>query len=74
MKVLVISNTGAGYAREVDCESNLKVSDLFKREMPTSSKSSDFIIRVNRLPCTSDQALQNGDRISITPLKVEGAR
>ena len=36
-------------------------------------KSADYLIRVNRLPSTADQILQPGDRISITPTKIEGA-
>ena len=34
----------------------------------------DYLIRVNRLPVSGDQVLQPGDRISITPTKIQGAR
>ena len=33
----------------------------------------DYLIRVNRQPCSEDQVLQEGDRISITPTKIDGA-
>jgi hypothetical protein len=36
-------------------------------------KPGDFLIRVNRQPVAPDQTLQPGDRISITPSKVDGA-
>ena len=32
-----------------------------------------YLIRVNRQPVASDQVLQEGDRVSITPTKIEGA-
>jgi sulfur carrier protein ThiS len=32
------------------------------------------LIRVNRQVVAHDQALQSGDRVSITPVKIEGAQ
>ena len=37
------------------------------------SGDADYLIRVNRQPCPADQVLREGDRISITPTKIEGA-
>jgi sulfur carrier protein ThiS len=37
------------------------------------TKPSGYLIRVNRQPVAPDQVLQAGDRISITPTKMEGA-
>jgi sulfur carrier protein ThiS len=34
----------------------------------------DYMIRVNRQPVPRDYVLREGDRISITPTKVEGAK
>lgn len=73
MTVLLISNSGAGYANNVEISANMSVSDLFKREMGEKAKEIDFILRVNRLPCSKDQVLQDGDRVSITPVKIQGA-
>jgi hypothetical protein len=39
-----------------------------------SGKPEDYLIRVNRQPVPSSQILQEGDRVSFTPVKVEGAR
>ena len=49
------------------------VRDLFHREV-RSGKAEDYLIRVNRQPAASDQVLQEGDRLSFTPVKIEGAR
>jgi hypothetical protein len=31
------------------------------------------LIRINRQPTSADQVLQEGDRISMTPTKIQGA-
>ena len=33
----------------------------------------DYLIRVNRQPVSPEQVVQEGDRVSITPTKIEGA-
>ena len=33
----------------------------------------DYLIRVNRQPAASDERLVEGSRVSVTPLKIEGA-
>jgi hypothetical protein len=45
---------------------------LFEEKM-SGGKPADYLIRVNRLPAAADQVLQPGDRVSITPVKIEGA-
>ena len=72
MKVFFINNQGAGFADHIEVEEGTTVSDLFAEKMP-GRKADDFLIRVNRLPTPYDQVLQPGDRLSITPLKIEGA-
>ena len=47
--------------------------EFFDARLP-GRKPDDYLIRVNRLPASADQVLQEGDRISITPTKIEGAR
>ena len=37
-----------------------------------NAKPEDYLIRVNRQPCSAGQLLQEGDRVSITPRKIEG--
>lgn len=72
MRILVINNDGGGFADYVDVAQDTTVAQLFATQIH-SSKPSDYLIRVNRQPCAADQVLQEGDRISITPTKIEGA-
>jgi hypothetical protein len=48
------------------------VSRLFQERLPRGAPA-DYLIRVNRQPVTADQILQPGDRVSVTPTKIEGA-
>jgi sulfur carrier protein ThiS len=73
MKVLVINNHGGGFADYVEVSEGTTVRDLFHREV-RSGKAEDYLIRVNRQPAASDQVLQEGDRLSFTPVKIEGAK
>ena len=72
MKVLVINNDGGGFADFVEVTDGTTVTQIFQQQI-VSAKPSDYLIRVNRQPCPADQVLQEGDRISITPTKIEGA-
>lgn len=71
MKVLFINNDGGGFADYVEIEPNTTVGKFF--EARCSGKPSDYLIRVNRQPVTSDTVLKEGDRITVTPTKIEGA-
>ena len=72
MKILVINNDGGGFADYMNVADGTTVTQLFEQQIG-SAKSSNYLIRVNRQPCPADQILQEGDRISITPTKIEGA-
>ncbi len=72
MRVLYINNDGGGFADHVDVDPNTTVAKFFQDRLP-HGKAQDYLIRVNRQPATADQALQAGDRITITPTKIEGA-
>jgi sulfur carrier protein ThiS len=73
MTILLINNDGGGFADHVDIADQTTVATLFADKM-AGRKARDFLIRVNRQPAASDQVLQPGDRVSITPTKIEGAR
>ena len=73
MRILYINNAGGGYADYIDVAEGTTVEKLFANKMPDAN-ASDYLIRVNRLPCARDQRLNEGDRISIVPTKIEGAR
>ena len=72
MRVLYINNDGAGFADHIDVEPSMTVEKFFSKRMPGCDHD-DYLIRVNRQPVSRDQQLQEGDRISITPTKIEGA-
>jgi sulfur carrier protein ThiS len=72
VKVLVINNHGGGFADYVEVADGTTVRDMFQREV-RSGKPDQYLIRVNRQPVPSDQILHDGDRISFTPVKIEGA-
>ena len=73
MQILAINNNGAGFADYLDVPEGTTVNQLFGQQI-SGGRPENYLIRVNRQPCASDQQLQPGDRVSITPLKIEGAR
>ncbi len=73
MKVLLISNDADGFAHHVDAPDSTTVGQMFERHIGTLN-ANNYLIRVNRQPATIDQALRDGDRVSFTPLKIEGAK
>ncbi|REJ64992.1 MAG: molybdopterin converting factor [Planctomycetota bacterium] len=72
MKVLLINHDGGGFADYVEIVDGTTVAQLFEQQVG-SGRASDYLIRVNRQPCPADQVLQEGDRVSFTPTKIEGA-
>ncbi len=71
MKVLFINNDGAGFADYVEIETGTTVKAFFNKRC--SGLASSYLIRVNRQPVSAEQVLVEGDRVSITPTKIEGA-
>lgn len=72
MHVLLINNDGGGFADHVEVAEGTTVLQLFQKHLPTR-RPEDFLIRVNRQPAARDEALKPADRVSITPIKIEGA-
>jgi len=68
-----VNNDGGGFADYIEVESNTTVNKLFSEQM-SGCQPEDYLIRVNRLPVAADHVLQEGDRVTITPTKIEGAR
>jgi sulfur carrier protein ThiS len=71
-KILVINNDGRGFADYIEVAEDTTVDQLFRQQMEGADPDA-YLIRVNRLPVSADQVLQHGDRVSITPTKIEGA-
>jgi sulfur carrier protein ThiS len=72
MKVLCINNNGAGFADYVEIDTGTTVQQFFATQIP-GGKPQDYLVRVNRLPVAAEQVLQEGDRVSFTATKIEGA-
>jgi sulfur carrier protein ThiS len=72
MRILYINNSGGGYADYLNVSEGQTVEKFFNEQMP-GRKPEDFLIRVNRQPVARDYVLQDNDRITITPTKIEGA-
>jgi hypothetical protein len=72
MKVLYINNDGGGFADYVEVPEGTTVQAFFGQQVPTG-KPQDYLIRVNRMPVSAGQVLEDRDRVSFTPVKIEGA-
>ncbi len=73
LKILWINNSGAGWADHVDVPEGATIKQFIAERLP-DAEPADYLIRVNRMPVAGDQVLQDGDRVTCTPLKIEGAR
>jgi len=71
MKILYINNDGGGFADHIEVEPGTRVQTLFNDRV--KERASDYLIRVNRQPAAADHVLEEGDRVSFTPVKIEGA-
>ena len=72
MRIMCINNNGAGFADYLNIAEGTTVQALFSEQVPGGNPQ-DYLIRVNRQPTTADQVLCEGDRVSFTPVKIEGA-
>ena len=72
MKVLFINNDGGGFADYVETAEGTTVKAFFEKHMQGQT-STNHLIRVNRQHVHSGYVLQDGDRVSVTPTKIEGA-
>ncbi len=72
VKILYINNSGGGFADHLEVAKGTTVEKFFSQKMP-GCEASDYLIRVNRQPVPREYILQEGDRITITATKIEGA-
>lgn len=72
MKLMFIDNDGGGFADYVQVPDGITVEKFFEDKM-TGRKPNDFLIRVNRQPVPRDYVLKEGDRVTVTPTKIDGA-
>lgn len=72
MRILYINNGGGGFADYLDVQPGTTIEQFFGRHVH-HGKPADYLIRVNRQPVAIDYVLQENDRVTITPTKIEGA-
>ena len=72
MKILYVNNDGGGFADYIQVPQGTTVTALFEQCIQ-HGRPQDYLIRVNRQPVAGDYVLQEGDRVSFTPVKIEGA-
>lgn len=70
---MYINNAGGGFADYLNIENNTTIEKLFQQKMPNEA-APDYLIRVNRQPVPKEYVLQENDRVTITPVKIEGAK
>ena len=72
MRILWINNDGGGFADYLQVDDGKTVEAFFHDQLP-DREPEDYLIRVNRQPVPKDHVLQEGDRITMTPTKIDGA-
>ncbi len=72
MQLFFINNDGGGFADTIEVADSTSIAQLFEQRVP-HGKPADYLIRVNRQSVTANQMLREGDRVSVTPTKIEGA-
>jgi len=72
MKILYINGDGGGWAGITEIPDGQTVQELFAARVPYG-KPENYLIRVNRQPVDPAHVLVEGDRVSFTPTKIEGA-
>lgn len=72
MKILFINNNGGGFADNLEIPNGTTVGALFTQQVHNESPA-NYLIRVNRQASTAEQVLNEGDRVTVTPVKIEGA-
>jgi sulfur carrier protein ThiS len=73
VRIFFVNNQGGGYAETLDVQDGMSISAFFARQMPNADPEK-YAVRVNRNPVEKDYTLRDGDRVTITPAKIAGAR
>ena len=73
MRIQFLNGSGGGFANNIDLPDGTTVNQALSRQLPGRDPA-DYLIRVNREACQPDRVLFEGDRLTVTPLKVEAGR
>lgn len=72
LRILFLNSHGGGFAEHLDVPAGTTIAQLMQRQLP-QVEAEDLLIRVNRQPVARDHVLQDGDRVTATATKIEGA-
>lgn len=73
IEVLYVNNNGSGFADKVTVIRGITLRQFFAQRTE-SADPARYVIRVNGQAATQDQVLNANDKISVTPLKIQGAQ
>lgn len=73
VRVMFVNAEGAGYADTIEIPGNMTIASFFSRKFP-GRDAANYMIRVNNDPVRAVQVLVEGDRVTVTPTKIAGAR
>ena len=68
MRILFINNVGSGFANHIEVAEGTTAEKLFLEQIPSGSPR-DYLIRINRLPVSAGQILQEGTACRLPPPK-----
>jgi len=72
MKIFFINHHGGGFADYVEVAEGTTVEQFFMKRIPQGDPA-NYLIRVDRQLAAADEVLREGQRVSFTPTKIEGA-
>jgi len=72
-EVMFLNNDGGGFAKILQLDEGTTVEQVFEQQMGAGTQASNYLVRVNRQPVSADAVLVDGDRLSCTPTKIDGA-
>jgi hypothetical protein len=73
VRLLFTNNDGGGLADHGEVAAAVTVAAFLSQRLP-GRPPEDYLICVNRLAAAADHALRHGDRVTITTVKMEGAK
>ena len=68
-----INNEGGGFSDEINVQNGTTAAQLFVAQMGADKDAGEYLIRVNRTAVPASYVLQGGDRMTVTPTKIDGA-
>ena len=73
IRVMFINNDGAGFAETLELSPGTTVGQVFSSKLGSGADPVAYLIRVNREIASGDTLLADGDKLTCTPTKIQGA-